>query len=76
MVADFEGDLGDTLLRLEELALGGFDAAAVDVVGEREAGGFLEEAAEVRLAETGFVRDGTERAIAAVEKFLTEGVAL
>jgi len=61
LVADVECNFRDALVWLEEFFLGPFDPAAVDVVGEGQAGGFLEEPAEVGLAEAGDTRHGAQR---------------
>ena len=55
--ADFIGDLADAVAKVEEEGLRPFDADAHDVVGEVDAGGLLEEPAEVEPAHANFLRD-------------------
>ena len=61
MVADLKCDFGNADFGFEEFALRPLDAAAIDVICQGEAGGFLEETAEVGFAETGLPGDERER---------------
>ena len=56
-----EGDLGHSHLRAQQFALGPVHPAPVHIVGEGQAGGFFEQAAEMGLAQPGLASHLAER---------------